>query len=567
MSIPEGSKLLSAVEAIYQTALSPNEYEAFVGQWDSYVAKLEPGSEEAGHLLAHIDRASAILDRLHPASRESFEPENLVERETGPAAIVNGAGNILVCNTSWQRAMGAHARHITDLTGDSEEQDQLLSTIHSLHDVASLHTGFTRLTDSNGNGVMGVTIRRLLRGETGMEDARYLVRTSHAIWSDSVGDVLAAEFNLTQAELSLLERIVVGDSFAEISGRTKRSLDTLKTQSKAIYRKMGIGGREDAVRLSLQLHHLLQGAAPRRAIRPQSEDQGQVTLKDGRRIAWVRRGRSGTRPLLFLHGMTLGHGMLEAFTSALGEQGLHMICVDRPGYGLSDPPVDWRCTVEEWAKLFPQLLDGLGLERIPIVTHTSGILYGCAAARAWPERVSGICALAGGVPINDPAMLADYPPMVRLLSRTARLSPRALRFVLSSSAAFYRSESGRNRLIERTYGNSETDRIALTNPGVRAYVHEGFGLIDGGGFDGFVGDGLQVFADWSDLVADLICPLHYVIGDQDPICPLSWARAFAQKHAHVEVTPIQNAGQMLHHTHPARIADMVSTFARGLDQG
>ena len=57
-------------------------------------------------------------------------------------------------------------------------------------------------------------------------------------------------------------------------------------------------------------------------------------------------------------------------------------------------------------------------------------------------------------------------------------------------------------------------------------------------------------------------PLHSVIGDQDPICPLKWARAFAQRYTHVDVTPIEQAGQLLHHTHPEAVADLIAGIHR-----
>ena len=250
--------------------------------------------------------------------------------------------------------------------------------------------------------------------------------------------------------------------------------------------------------------------------------------------------------------------MSEDFLRALERRGFHMICIDRPGYGRSDPPGNWRKIIEEWEQAFPQILDGLELDRVMLVTHTTGVLFGCAAGMTAPNRVSAICALAGGVPITDTDMLSDYPPMVRLLSRTARLSPRALRFMLSTTAAYYRSETGRNSLLERTYGGTATDSAALKDPAILELVHEGFGLVDGGGFDGFVGDGLKIFTDWSDHIAGLAPRLHYVIGESDPICPLIWAKAFAQRYSHVEVSSIPQAGQMLHHTHPERVAELIA---------
>ena len=557
------ASLLSAIEAIYQAALSPAEYESFAHEWDTYVADIQPGSDDADRLLAHVDRAMTILDRLHPAAREVFEPAEMVERETGPAAIIDGAGEIVVRNKSWQMAIGTAGGHVWDLADDPAEADRLRAAVHGLHEIAESRTGYARLSDTDRGQIASVAIRRLTPGEIGGAGPLYLVRTTHAPWSDRVGDVLTSEFGLTAAELQLLKRMAQGDSFADIATETGRAPDTLKSQSKSIYRKMQATGREDVVRIALQLHLLLQGAAPQRQAVEAGPDHGVLRLGDARTLGWTRRGSTDGTPFLFLHGMSLGHGMTGDLVDALKTHDLAAICIDRPGYGRSDPPRDWRCSVEEWVELIPELLDHFEIERARIVTHTSGVLYGCAAAAHHPGRVSGVMALAGGVPITDPGMLGDYPSQVRLLSRTARLSPRALRFVLSTSAAFYRSEAGRNRLIQRTYGQTPSDRTGLDDPEILGLIHDGLGLIETGGHDGFVGDGLHIFGDWSDVVKEMQGPLTYVLGEEDPICPLGWAEAFAQRYPHVSVEAVPRAGQLLHHTHAEAIARQIADFVGG----
>ena len=561
MSDTSTEHLLGAIEALYQAALSPGEYEEFAVEWDRYLAGVEPDSDDAEKLLRHIDQAMSILDRLHPASRESFRDTDLVSREAGPAAVIDATGYILNANEHWRAEMNGET--LWEAVDDSYEQEALRQEIRSLHEISEPRSGFARITEADTGNSVGVSIRRLREDNGGNQSPTYLVRTSHAVWSDRVGEVLGDEFKLTPAELALLKQMALGNSFSKIAEMSGRSLDTLKSQSKAIYRKMNVTGREDVVRVSLQLHLLLHGEAPKRQITSTKPDQGYVQLSDGRRIAWTLRGAVNGQRFIFLHGMGLGHAMTEAFIRTLRKKNLTAICLDRPGYGRSDPPSNWRRTVEEWKEMFPAILQHFELETVAIVSHTSGVLYGCAAASAHPERVLGVCALAGGAPINDPSVLSEYPNQIRILSRTARLSPKALRFVLSSSAAFYRSEKGRQRLIERTYGGIPCDSRALKNQEIRQLVHDGMGLVDSGGYDGFVGDGLRIFGDWTDEIRQMQCELHYVLGDEDPICPVTRAQSLAQRFEHVRVTSLQGAGQLLHHTHPDLVMSaVVQSFAQ-----
>ena len=317
MQDQNNSHLLAAIEALYQAALAPGDYEAFVGEWDKHIAELDPDSEDAQHLLKHIDQAMSILDRLHPISRESFSDAEFVERETGPAAIVDSFGRILTKNENWEVVSDAAPGTLWDIVDDPYEQDALRHEIKSLHEIAEPHSGFARITDNVSGASIGVSVRRLSDAGHGNKSPTYLVRTSHAVWSDHVGDVLIGEFSLTPAEIALVKHMSLGLSFAEITKETGRSPDTLKTQSKAIYRKMNVTGREDVVRVTLQLHLLLQGAAPKRQVQFQGSDQGFVQLKDGRRVAWTMRGAKLGRGFLFLHGMGLGHGMTQRFIKEL----------------------------------------------------------------------------------------------------------------------------------------------------------------------------------------------------------------------------------------------------------
>lgn len=546
------AELLSTIDTLYSVALTPDQYDAIAADLDNYISNLELDSDQAETLRKHIDQALAILDRLHMLPDDPALPADIVEAEHGPAALIDADGMLLSANSHWHDHHPECKKIIWTITNDTDAHEKIRAAMRTLHEISENRTSFVRITDVNDR-FLNLSISRMVRSIDERVQKRFLLRTGEAIWSESIATLMSREFGLTNAEIQLLRRMVIGESFTEISDETGRAVETLKSQSKSIYRKMHATGREDAVRIAYQLHVLLRSGQYLK--KPNTDSKRAIVRANGvtRNIAWNVKGKRGGQPVLFLHGMGLGYGITQEFEAGLIERGVELICLDRPGYGGSDPCQSIYDNVCEWAEMFPDILDALQIDRLPVLTHTSGVLYGCVAATHHPDRVERVCALAGGVPITDTHMLSDYPLQIRLLSRASRFSPQLLRFVFSSYAASYRTEKGRNKIIHRTYGNVPSDAAGLANPAIAELVHQGMSLVIGTGFDGFVGDGLRIFGDWSEYVRDMKVPLHYVIGEEDPICPFKWAESFAQRFAHVSVSGVPKAGQLLHHTKPNEV--------------
>jgi LuxR family maltose regulon positive regulatory protein len=57
----------------------------------------------------------------------------------------------------------------------------------------------------------------------------------------------------SEAELSVLRLLATDLSLREIGGRLFRSLNTVKTQTRELYRKLGVSSRADAVRRAAAL--------------------------------------------------------------------------------------------------------------------------------------------------------------------------------------------------------------------------------------------------------------------------------------------------------------------------
>ncbi len=120
-------------------------------------------------------------------------------------------------------------------------------------------------------------------------------------------------------------------------------------------------------------------------------------------------------PLLFVHGAGMTAAVWAPLLAELPHR--HSICVDLPGYGLTDP-FDYRgVDLREHARTFlSALLDALGLDAVPVVANSLGATFSLYLAAAHPGRVTRQ-ALLGAPGIAFPG--AQPSPAMRLYSRPA----------------------------------------------------------------------------------------------------------------------------------------------------
>jgi pimeloyl-ACP methyl ester carboxylesterase len=147
-------------------------------------------------------------------------------------------------------------------------------------------------------------------------------------------------------------------------------------------------------------------------------------------------------PLVLLHGVSLS---AAAWTPLFAElQGFQLLAVDLPGHGLSDPVRYQRGHVREHAhRLIDDILDALGLDRVPVIGHSLGGMFALWHAAAGADRISTLTAV--GVP-------AVALPRVRVRMPLSLLTVRGM------GVAVLRSPSPRwvyRRLLTQGLGAAE----------------------------------------------------------------------------------------------------------------
>jgi pimeloyl-ACP methyl ester carboxylesterase len=131
-----------------------------------------------------------------------------------------------------------------------------------------------------------------------------------------------------------------------------------------------------------------------------TEVDGRLTLRDGRTLAWHEWGVPDGIPVLRLQGTPCSRFARHPIWERLG---VRVIMADRPGYGASTRmPGRGLASV---ADDLVELLDHLGLDRVPVTGQSGGGPHVLALGARHPGRISAATVVAGTAPLTD----ADIP--------------------------------------------------------------------------------------------------------------------------------------------------------------
>lgn len=144
-----------------------------------------------------------------------------------------------------------------------------------------------------------------------------------------------------------------------------------------------------------------------------------VRITGGRRVGLLTLGDPDGTPVMLFHGEPGSRFGYELMDAPARERGVRLLCVERPGIGLSDPKDGHSVT--GWAADTSALADALGIGRFAILAHSSGAPYALACGALIPDRVMAVGIMAGGGPLDRPGAVDSLSPTAR---RVLSLAPR-----------------------------------------------------------------------------------------------------------------------------------------------
>jgi pimeloyl-ACP methyl ester carboxylesterase len=274
----------------------------------------------------------------------------------------------------------------------------------------------------------------------------------------------------------------------------------------------------------------------------------QLAFADGFSVNYREVGREGRPLLLCFHGGGDSLGGWGEWAKVLARD-YHLILVDLPGHGLTDPLPGGTYTPKHLADFIGRFIEAMGLEKFVLVGHSFG---GNAVLRyliEHPDAAEAAILIApGGYQCGKG--LEMPPAMARfVLSHWGRrfvshLGSRGLLRRMLKARFFYNPAALPEKMVERIYLLSRYKKNRGTVLNLVANATVNFQPLNG--------------------LENIKTPTLFIWGADDHIIPLEVGRYFSGKMSGSQLITYENIGHMVHVENAKTSADDAIKFIKEL---
>jgi pimeloyl-ACP methyl ester carboxylesterase len=261
-----------------------------------------------------------------------------------------------------------------------------------------------------------------------------------------------------------------------------------------------------------------------------------IPLPGGRRLGYAEYGESNGYPVLFFHGAPGSSHLHPDLAKIAAQNNVHLIAVDRPGYGLSDPQPNRSFL--NFADDVNALTKSLGVKKFSIIGFSAGSPYPLACAYKFPARINKVALVAALVPgITD-----GMPPMVSGLYVMAQTNPDELR---KTFAAVAPSSSVLLDVVSST--STDWDKKVLLDRAVEFELEYEHTLKNG--IEGMVSDFVLNSGNWGFPINECHTEVHLYSGSLDQNTPPAMTHYLATQLPNSHVHAFQDEGHFILYPH------------------
>jgi pimeloyl-ACP methyl ester carboxylesterase len=251
-------------------------------------------------------------------------------------------------------------------------------------------------------------------------------------------------------------------------------------------------------------------------------NDGTITMRDGRALAYAECGDTAGSPVFYFHGFPGSRLEASLASSAAVDSRVRLIAADRPGYGRSDFKPGRR--IVDWADDVTDLADGLGIGRFAALGVSGGGPYLCACALKLSRRITRAGIFCGLGPLDrrgaTRGMLLAHRFLLGLAGRFPSTAPLTVRLI---TGMVLRAPGLAMAQFARRL--PEADRKLIGDPASRDLFIESYREALRQGARGAARDLRLYTRHWGFGQDEIEIPVHFWHGERDTIVPPSMARA------------------------------------------
>lgn len=276
-------------------------------------------------------------------------------------------------------------------------------------------------------------------------------------------------------------------------------------------------------------------------------EDGVLTLADGRLLAWRWWGDEDGTPVLRIQGTPASRLSRNPDPRVQHDLGVRYLMTDRPGYGGSTRKPGRG--IGDVAGDYVELLDHLGIDRIPAMGTSGGGPHVLALAALHPTRVSAVTVVVGATPlVHD-----EIKQLVGVNARGYALAEQGwqpLFEFLSEVRLRLLSEEGMQGVLKDA---PPADRKVMEDPNWQRLSRENLAETLKQGAEGWTDESYAIHSRWDFEPTDVRAHVTWWHGDDDRNAPLSAAKRVVATMRDVDLRTWHNEGHFVSLTHDQEI--------------
>lgn len=273
-----------------------------------------------------------------------------------------------------------------------------------------------------------------------------------------------------------------------------------------------------------------------------------ITLKNGRKLGYAEFGNINGKPLFYFHGHGTSRLEPKMYNLEKIKDRVHLIGVDRPGFGLSD--FNQEHSLLNWPDDIVELADSLNINKLSVLGGSGGAPFALACAYKLPDRLVSCGIVSGLGPIK--LGIDDMAKNNRKELMMAQKNPKRLNFVFKLIVKFLDKlqkkpiEEVKKKLLKRGKNLLEPDKRFFEDTDNCSLYLELMGDSLRQGIAGPSRDSLLFANPWGfelkDISPDL--KINSWHGKLDTSVPLRMARAMCNEIPNCDMKVYDNLGHL-----------------------